>query len=459
MDYLKDYDFAANSHLFNVKNQKFIFDVNSGAVHALDGLAFNFIETLCANKGDWEKTVRELSEKFSEQELNDVIEEVQNNISEGSLFSPENDLNNFNYEEAVPKALCLNVAHSCNMRCAYCFAGQGTFGEKEGLMSESVALKAIDFLIDASGERKNLEVDFFGGEPLLNFDVVASTVKYARSQSLSRGKSISMTLTTNALLLNARERQFIIDEDLGIIMSLDGRPKTNDRMRRLPGGDGTFDLVVDNIHEMMAMNPTSYYVRGTYTALNPDFTNDFKHLVGLGFRNISLEPIVGGPAGLALREELMPYIMDEYEDLAETLFILERTGYPINFFHFNLDINGGPCISKRLTGCGAGVEYLAVTPSGDIYPCHQFIGKSEFLMGNVQAGQLDRSIIKRFSRNTVLDKECRHCWARFYCGGGCHANALNANGQLSSPDKLACNMQQKRLECSFYLAARKTGVI
>ncbi|NLV15674.1 MAG: thioether cross-link-forming SCIFF peptide maturase [Syntrophomonadaceae bacterium] len=454
---LQGYDFSSHLHLFHIKGYDMLLDVNSGSIHVLDEQARSFIQELIKADGNWSVAHKEFAAHYDREMGNEVQRELEQAYHEGSMFSLPEDLLSFNYGHAVPKSICLNIAHICNMRCRYCFAEQGSFGQAREIMSQDVARRAVDFLITASGERNNLELDFFGGEPLLNFDVVKETVAYGRERAAVAGKRFNFTLTTNALNLDEEKRNYLIDEGIAIIMSLDGRPEVNDRMRIHPEGAGTYHDIVSRIREMVAMQPVSYFVRGTFTAENLDFSRDFLHLCELGFENISLEPVTGGEPGIALEEEHLFQIMAEYEELAEIIWAREQDNKPVNFFHFNLELNRGPCLPKRITGCGAGIEYLAVTPGGDIYPCHQFIGQSEFKMGNVAEQGLDQSIKDRFAWNTVPHKGCLQCWARFYCGGGCHAAAFFANGDLSKPYQMACAMHKKRLEAAFYLAAKRIG--
>ena len=457
MSSLKGYDFSSHIHLFRHKELTLLLDVNSGAVHVLDDPAFIFVQELVRADGDWDLAEQRAAASFSSAVVKETRAEFERAYGEGSLFTSGDDLDSFDYGQAFPKSVCLNVAHACNMRCKYCFAQQGSFGQGQGLMPADIAASAVDFLIEASGPCQKLELDFFGGEPLLNMDVVKSTVDYARAKAKEAGKEISFTLTTNALKLDQEVRYYLVTQGIAVILSLDGRPEINDGMRVLPDGKGSYNRIAHHIKDMVAMRPVSYYVRGTFTAQNLDFVQDFKHLADMGFENISLEPVTGGEPGIALMEEHLPQISRQYEDLADFLLEREREGRPVNFFHFNLDLNRGPCLAKRMTGCGAGVEYLAVTPEGEIYPCHQFIGVPDFKLGDVRTGLLDPAIRRRFAANTLAHKECRRCWARFYCGGGCHALAYHENGDISVPSRLACQMHQKRLECSFYIAARRLG--
>ncbi|MGE5544810.1 MAG: thioether cross-link-forming SCIFF peptide maturase [Bacillota bacterium] len=451
---LQNYNFSANIHLFRIKARNILLDVNSGAVHVLDNQAFEYIQELVRTRGDWDQAQRRLEASYPPESVKEIRNEIEEAYQAKSLFTEEAELD-LNYGSFYPKSICLNVAHLCNMRCRYCFAQQGSFGQAQDIMTLEVARQAVEFLISSSGPRRNLELDFFGGEPLLNMQVVKATVDFGRDKAEQAGKQINYTLTTNALGLDEQVRNYLVSEGIAVILSLDGRPQVNDRMRILPNGEGTYQKITPQIQDMVALQPASYYIRGTFTAQNLDFTEDFLHLVNLGFENISLEPVTGGKPGIALTEEHLPQIAAQYEALADIILEHEQQAKPINFFHFNLDLTRGPCLAKRTTGCGAGIEYLAVTPEGDIFPCHQFIGIPEFKMGNVRERELDNSVRQRFAGNTIANKECRYCWARFYCGGGCHALAYFQNGDLSVPYRLACLMHKKRLECSFYMAARR----
>lgn len=455
---LKDYNFSTNLHIFNIKGKNFILDVNSGAVLSLDSLAREYLEALIEANGDWDAADTRLNCDYNPAAVAETRQELEQAVREQSLFTADDgEMESFDYGFGVPKAICLNVAHLCNMRCAYCFAKQGSFGEETGLMDQATANQAIDFLIESSGDRKHLELDFFGGEPLLNMEVVAETVRYARDKAEKAGKEFSFTLTTNGLKLDSAVQSFLIEQGIAVILSLDGRPGVNDHMRRMPDGRGSYDLILPAFKSMVELDPVSYYVRGTFTANNLDFVEDFKHIAELGFENISLEPVTGGDVELALTLEHLPAIFNQYEDLAELLLTYSKQGKPVNFFHFNLDLSRGPCLAKRMTGCGAGVEYLAITPTGDIYPCHQFIGHSQFKMGNVSSPGLNEGLVRQFASNTLAGKKCGSCWARFYCGGGCHAAAYFENGDISVPNDLTCQLHKKRLECSFYLASERLG--
>lgn len=449
---LEDYSFHRNLHIYNMKGMNLVLDVNSGAVHQLDEPAYLFLTSLAEHQGNWEKARQECLRRFPSDAVAATEAEIREAIEAGTLCSEEDDLSGFDYSSAVPKALCLNVAHACNMRCRYCFAGQGTYKAEELLMSRATARQAVDFLIKASQDRRHLEIDYFGGEPLLNLQVVMDNVDYARRRAAEAGKEVSLTLTTNCLNLDQQTREYLVDQGIAVILSLDGRPEVNDAMRLLPGGGSSYEKIMPNLRAMVESQPVSYYVRGTFTARNLDFSEDVRHLAELGFTNISLEPAVGGPGDIAIKDEHLPRILEEYERLTDLLVERRRAGRPIHFFHFDLDVNRGPCLPKRLTGCGAGVEYLAVTPEGHLYPCHQFIGQPGFKIGDVFQGIVNRDLVNKFASHNVTTKECRDCWARFFCGGGCHATAYFENGDLAVPGRLSCAMHRKRVECAIYLA-------
>lgn len=448
---LDQYDFQANIHLFQWKEHNLLLDVNSGAIHLLDDMSYAFISQLIDCSGDQEKVIQALADTFPISDLRDIAEEIREAHQTGALFSEE-DLPLLELSGLQVKALCLNVAHACNMKCRYCFASQGDFGMEAGLMSLETGKLALDYLVEKSGTIRNLEVDFFGGEPLLAAEVLKELVTYGHELERLWDKQIHFTLTTNALLLTDEMIAFVLAEKLGVILSLDGRPETNDRHRILNNGAGTYELIVPKIKKMVDGQPQSYYVRGTFTRKNLDFSEDLRHIVELGFRAVSLEPAVGENNGYSIQEEDMDQVLPEYERLTDLLLEYQRAGQKVDFFHFNLDMQKGPCLAKRLSGCGAGMEYLVVTPNGDIYPCHQFVGEKEFLMGSIFDGQLNEQLRSDFAHNHLQNKrECKACWARYFCGGGCHANAYHANGDISKPSRVSCMMHRKRIEGAIYL--------
>jgi len=440
-------------HRYRIHGTNIVADVNSGAVHVFDDVAYevlDYYETF-----DADGIVDRLSDKYPVREIKEAIEEIKALESDGRLFSEDAYVGKLpEKKDTVVKALCLHVAHDCNMRCRYCFASTGDFGIKRTLMSIETGKKAIDFLINASGSRRNLEIDFFGGEPLLNFGTVKDIVAYARSKEKEYNKNFRFTVTTNALSLNDEHKRFINENIGNIVLSIDGRKQVNDRMRTRADGMGTYDSILPKIKDMAdSRNHDNYYVRGTFTRENCDFSRDVLHLADLGFRQISVEPVVTArETGFDIREEDLPQIANEYEKLAYEYVSRIKAGKGFNFFHFMIDLDQGPCIVKRLTGCGSGSEYLAVTPEGDIYPCHQFVGMNEFKMGNVDDGIINRNVQNLFKNSNVYTKiECSECWCRFYCSGGCAANAFHFNSDINIPYKIGCEMEKKRVECALWI--------
>lgn len=445
------YDFEAGIHLFRYQELNILLDVNSGAIHVLDDISCRFIEKLIDYAGDIQLVINELGSEFSYEDLYEVAAELEAAYQAEAIFTREDALR-LDFSHLQIKAICLNVAHVCNMKCQYCFASQGDFGMKPGLMSLQTAQKALDFLIAKSGPVRQLEVDFFGGEPLLNAAMLKELVQYGRQREKDSGKKINFTLTTNALLVDEDIIDFVIDNHISVILSLDGRPATNDRHRILNNGDGSYHDIVPRIKKMVESNPISYYIRGTFTRHNLDFSSDLRHILDLGFDAVSLEPAIGPKNGYSIEEEDLPQVLAEYDRLTDLLRTYHQLGRDVHFFHYNLDLQKGPCLAKRQSGCGAGVEYLVVTPEGDIYPCHQFVGEDEFLMGNIYGAELDGGISKKFTNNRLGDKsECRRCWTRNFCGGGCHANAYHTSGDMSQPAQVSCTMHRKRIEGAIYL--------
>ena len=354
------------------------------------------------------------------------------------------------------KALCLHIAHDCNLACKYCFAEEGEYHGRRALMSFEVGKKALDFLIANSGNRINLEVDFFGGEPLMNWNVVKQLVEYGRSQEKEHNKKFRFTLTTNGVLLNDEIMEFCNREMSNVVLSLDGRPEVNDRMRPFRNGKGSYELIVPKFQKFAkSRGEKDYFVRGTFTRNNLDFGNDVLHYVDLGFEKLSMEPVVAAPEEpYSIREEDLPQIMDEYDRLAKEFVKRQKEGRGFKFFHFMLDLSQGPCVAKRLSGCGSGTEYLAVTPWGDLYPCHQFVGNEEFLLGNVDIGVVNTKVRDEFKLCNVYAKEkCKNCFARFYCSGGCAANSFNFHGSITDAYDIGCEMQKKRIECAIMIRA------
>jgi uncharacterized protein len=443
-------------HKFIQEDTRIVLDVNSGAVHIIDEIVYDILDYYKEKKT--EEIVEILGSSYSKENILEAIEEVKTLETEGLLFTKDSYKNHpaFVNRKPVVKALCLHVAHDCNLLCKYCFASQGDFDGQRSFMSEEVGKKALDFLIENSGSRRNLEVDFFGGEPLMNFDVVKRLVEYGRSIEKEAGKRFRFTMTTNGVLLNDENMKYINENMDNVVLSIDGRKEVNDYMRYTVNGKGTYDMIVPKFLKMAKMrNGKDYFVRGTFTRKNLDFSKDVLHLADLGFDSTSIEPVVTEDQyDYALKEEDLDTIFKEYELLAKEYVNRRKEGNGFSFFHFMLDLNQGPCVIKKLSGCGAGSEYLAITPEGDVYPCHQFVGNEDFLMGSVLEGNVDMSISKDFGQAHVYNKEkCNDCWAKFYCSGGCHANAYNFNKDIHKPYELGCEMEKKRIECSLAIQA------
>lgn len=446
-------------HKFEFGGTKIVLDVHSGAVHEVDELAWLMLD-------EYKALARpELLEKFCKrydaEEVAMAVAEIEQLEQSGLLFSPDPYEGKYNSPVGgITKALCLHLAHSCNLSCRYCFAGQGRFGGADELMPAGIGRSAIDFLIGKSGSRKNLNIDFFGGEPLLNFQVLKELVAYGRLRGREKGKEIQFTVTTNTLPLNSEISNYLNQEGLSTVLSLDGRREVHDKMRPTPGGGGSYELVLKRIRNFVdSRDGLNYIIRGTFTGYNLDFCADVLHMADLGYKNLSVEPVVAtGEADYAIRAEDLPALFSQYEQLARELLLRREEGRPVDFFHFNIDLEGGPCLPKRLTGCGAGYEYLAVAPNGDLYPCHQFVGRPGFLMGNVREGLVNGDLEAVFRNAHVYNMEdCADCWAKFYCSGGCHANAELFNSSIYKPYRLGCALMKKRLECALYLKVMESS--
>ncbi len=446
-----------------------MLDVESGSVHVVDQLVYDLVSVLekpmeeAENRNDREGmkelALRELSGQYTAEDITEAFGEVWELTEAEQLFTKdtyEEYITGFEKRPTVIKALCLHIAHDCNLSCRYCFAGEGEYHGKRALMDLETGKRALDFLVEHSGNRTNLEVDFFGGEPTLNFDVVKELVSYGRSLEGPKNKKFRFTLTTNGILFDDDMLEFVNREMSNLVLSIDGRKEVNDRMRPLRGGQGSYDRIVTKYQKIAeSRNQTDYYVRGTFTRYNKDFAEDVLHLADLGFKQISVEPVVAPPdAPYALREEDIPELLSEYDRLARQMLKRQKEGKGFNFFHFMIDLQGGPCVAKRLSGCGSGSEYLAVTPWGDLYPCHQFVGNEEFLLGNVTEGILRPDLVERFKAlNVYAKKECRDCFARFYCSGGCAANSYNSCGRIDGTYEIGCRLQKKRIECAIMMKA------
>lgn len=447
-------------HKFSMNGYNIVLDVNGGAVHVLDDVAYDLLDFY--KEKSKEEILEILKSKYQEEKINEAYEEILNLEKEGLLYTEDTYQYHpsFVHRETVVKALCLNVAHDCNLKCKYCFAAQGDFGGEKELMSFEVGKAAIDYLIANSGSRKNLEIDFFGGEPLMNFEVVKQLVDYGRSVEKDYNKNIRFTITTNGVLLNDEIIDYINENMHNVVLSLDGRKEVNDNMRPTLNDKGSYDITLPRFKKLVEKRAKDkyYYIRGTFTRDNLDFSKDVIHFADLGFKLTSVEPVVGDESNpYALREEDLPKIFEEYEKFAVEYADRQLQGDGFKFFHFMIDLNQGPCVIKRITGCGAGNEYLSVTPNGDIYPCHQFVGNEEFKMANIFDEEivLPENLKNMFREAHVYTKEeCKQCWNKFYCSGGCHANAINFNNDISKPYELGCEMQRKRTECSIMIQAK-----
>ena len=444
-------------HQFKNNGYDIVLDVNSGAIHVVDDVTFDVIALFESHTE--EEIVSALSDRYDPAEIAEAIGEVTALRDNEELFTEdvyEHHITDFKKRPTVVKALCLHIAHDCNLACKYCFAEEGEYHGRRALMDYETGRRALDFLIENSGNRKNLEVDFFGGEPLMNFDVVRRLVAYGREQEKKRDKHFRFTLTTNGVLLDEAVMEFANREMDNVVLSIDGRREVHDRMRPFRKGQGSYDLIVPKFLKLAdSRGQERYYVRGTFTHYNTDFSADVLHLADLGFRQISVEPVVAQPTDdYAITEEDLPVLFDEYDRLAANMVKREREGNAFHFFHFMIDLEGGPCVYKRLSGCGSGTEYLAVTPWGDLYPCHQFVGNEDFLMGNVWDGVVKESLRDEFKCCNVYAKEkCRDCFARFYCSGGCAANSYNFHGSITDAYDIGCELQRKRVECAIMIKA------
>lgn len=449
-------------HKFRQGDDFYIIDVNSGAVHEVDEMVYDLVDSEALKDKEELKII--FRDKYSEKEIDEVYEELQTLIKDEMLYSK--DL----YEgialmsekaEVAIKALCLNIIHDCNLKCKYCFADEGEYHGCRKAMSAETGKAAIDFVIKNSGKRKNIEIDLFGGEPLMAFDTIREIVDYGREQEKIFNKNIRFTMTTNATLLNDEIMDYL-DKNMGnIILSIDGRKEVNDKVRIRFDGKGTYDSILPKIKKMVEVRDKSktYYVRGTFTRENTDFFEDVKHMVEEGFDEVSIEPVVlPEEHELSLRESDLPTIFEQYDRLYEYMLSKYKEDKAFKFYHFNIDLQGGPCIYKRISGCGAGHEYVAITPDGEIYPCHQFVGNPDFLMGNIKDGIENYKIVQELKDAHIYNKPiCKNCWARFYCSGGCQANNFNFNKDVHVPYELGCKMQKKRIECAIALKAKMTN--
>lgn len=479
-------------HQYKNNGYNIVLDVNSGSVHVVDALAYDLIQAYteagmdkkchdaCARveqeaektggfaevtDAAYQKEREQLLEGFlertgySKEDTQEAAAEIEELCREGELFTEdiyENYAGDLKQRKTVVKALCLHIAHDCNLACRYCFAGEGEYHGDRGLMSFEVGKKALDFLVANSGSRRNLEVDFFGGEPLMNFEVVKQLVEYGRSIEEANHKKFRFTLTTNGMLLNEEVMEFANKEMANVVLSVDGRKEVHDHMRPTRNGKGSYDIILPKFKELAKRrNQTNYYVRGTFTHYNTDFSKDVLSLADEGFKQISVEPVVAPKEmDYALTQEDIPKLCEEYDKLAAEMLKRQKEGRGFNFFHFMIDLSGGPCVAKRLSGCGSGTEYLAVTPWGDFYPCHQFVGMEDFLLGNVEDGIVRQDICDTFKLcNVYAKEECKKCFAKFYCSGGCAANSYNFKGKIDDVYEIGCALQRKRVECAIMLKA------
>lgn len=464
-------------HQYKNSGLNIVMDIESGSVHVVDDIVYDIVHALDAmdsvsdfrQVSDGEVKASDFSElegylkfmlsKYNDEDIEEAYNEVKELIEEERLFTDDiykDFVMDFKKRTTVVKALCLHIAHDCNLACKYCFADEGEYHGKRELMSYEVGKKALDFLVANSGSRTNLEVDFFGGEPLMNFEVVKQLVKYGRSLEEPNNKKFRFTLTTNGVLLDDDILEFANKEMSNLVLSLDGRKEVHDLMRPRRGGQGSYDTVVPKfIKAAESRNQMNYYVRGTYTRNNLDFAKDVIHMADLGFEQISVEPVVADKSeSYAIREEDIDTLIKQYDELTAEMIKRKKEGKPFNFFHFMIDLSGGPCVAKRLSGCGSGTEYLAVSPSGELYPCHQFMGMKDFLLGNVDEGVIRTDIRDEFKLCNVYAKEkCKNCFAKFYCSGGCAANSYNFSGSINGTYEIGCELQKKRIECAIALKA------
>ena len=448
-------------HQYKLNGYNIVLDTCSGSVHTVDEVAYDIIAMY--KEASREEIVKAMLEKYGhlpdidENEILDCLDDIAELEAAGKLFSAdeyESLAIDYKNKSNVVKALCLHVAHTCNLNCSYCFASQGKYHGDRALMSFEVGKAAFDFLIEHSGSRRNLEVDFFGGEPLMNWEVVKQLVAYARSVEKEKGKNFRFTLTTNGMLLDDEVMDFLNREMHNVVLSLDGRREINDHFRRDYAGKGSYDTIVPKFKRLVEKRGgKGYYLRGTFTHNNVDFTNDIFHMADLGFTELSMEPVVCPPDDpYALTEEDLPLLFEQYEILAKEMLKRKREGRPFTFYHYMLDLKNGPCIYKRITGCGSGTEYMAVTPWGELYPCHQFVGDTAYSLGNVFEGILHPEVQDKFRTcNAYSRPECKDCWARLYCSGGCAANSYHATGDVNGVYKYGCELFKKRIECAIMM--------
>ena len=452
-------------HQYKLGDYNIVLDVCSGSVHAVDEVAYDMIALFENEEKDAiiDKLLKKYStrEDVTKEDLSDCYDQILGLKADGKLFAPDTFQSMAGHLKektaGVVKALCLHVAHTCNLNCAYCFASQGKYHGERAVMSFEVGKRALDFLIENSGTRRNLEVDFFGGEPLMNFDVVKQLVEYARSIEKQHNKNFRFTLTTNGLQIDDDVIEFANKECSNVVLSLDGRKEIHDRYRVDYNGKGSWDRIVPIFQKLVdARGGKNYYMRGTFTHANPDFLNDIKQMLDLGFTELSMEPVVCAPGDPSeLTKDDLPIVLEQYEKLAQLMIERKKEGKPFTFYHYMLDLTDGPCIYKRISGCGSGTEYMAVTPWGDLYPCHQFVGDEKFRLGNIWEGVTNKEIQNEFAAcNVYAHPECKDCWARLYCSGGCAANAYHSTGSVTGVYEYGCTLFKKRMECAIMLAVK-----
>lgn len=463
-------------HLYKNNGYNIVLDVDSSSVHVVDDVVYDTLAEMKESVGIDERygeseriRIGEIvrnkhpEEPLPDEEIQSIFDEIKKLEENETLFTKDTyqeGVIDFKQRKTVVKALCLHIAHACNLACRYCFAGEGEYHGERALMSLEVGKKALDFLVANSGSRRNLEVDFFGGEPLLNFDVVRELVAYGRELEKTHDKHFRFTLTTNGVLIDEDVIKFANKEMDNVVLSVDGRKEIHDRMRSFHDGSGSYDRIIDKFKKVAdSRNQERYYVRGTFTHYNTDFVEDVLSLADAGFKQISVEPVVADPAlDYALREEDIPVICEGYDRLAREMIRREKEGRGFTFFHYMIDLTGGPCVYKRLSGCGSGTEYLAVTPWGDLYPCHQFVGEESFCLGNVDDGVTNTELVEKFKLCNVYAKpSCRECFAKYFCSGGCAANAYHAEGDINGSYSIGCELQKKRVECAIMIKAALEG--
>lgn len=444
-------------HKFYLNDRYIVLDIASGSVHVVEKIVYEMIDDYEILSKD--EVIEKFSKLYNEEDAKEAYEEIDYLTKEGLLFSEDEHFKLPKYNpQNVVKALCLHVAHDCNLRCKYCFASQGDFKGDRSLMTFETGKKALDFLLQNSGNRRNLEVDFFGGEPLMNFDLVKKLVAYGREEEKKYDKHFRFTITTNGVLLDDEIQDFINENMDNVVLSIDGRKEINDEMRPTTNGKGSYDMIVPKFKELIdKRGDKDYFIRGTFTNENLDFSEDLEDFYSHGFKKTSIEPVVTDEREpYAIREEHLDKILSEYEKMSKDYIEIRKKDKDFSFFHFIIDLSQGPCIVKRTVGCGAGSEYVAITPQGEIYPCHQFVGEEDFLLGNVDEGIKNTDLRDTFKNSNVYTNEdCPTCWARYYCSGGCHANAYYSNNDLSKPYKVGCEMEKKRIECAISVLANE----